>query len=373
MFGRRGWAAPFSRRSGKAWRSPSYRRSRKARTRAASTASSACARAHAAPKPTHKAVGSVPGRSPRSWPPPANSGTSRTPRRTYSAPMPFGPYSLCADRLIRSTPSAATSRGICPAAWAASVCRMNAALAAEHRDFRKRLEHADLVVGGHDRDERGVRPQRASNLLQVDQAVRSHRQLRHVETVAPQGATGLQDAWMLGHAGHDVPAIAGADGAPDREVVRLGRARGEHDLLRQGADQRCDLRARRIHRLLGGPAMGVLRRVRVAEALGEVRQHRIQRARIERCGRMVIEVHRQLQRLAAELDRAERPRRAHLSSIRRRPAHPSAVGVHARSRLLIVSWLGGRSKDGFGRQRSKGGAGCLMPVPSSPHRLADRG
>lgn len=56
----------------------------------------------AAPMPTHRAGDRVPDRSPRSWPPPENSGSRRTRgrRRTYSAPMPFGPYS-CNESSVR--------------------------------------------------------------------------------------------------------------------------------------------------------------------------------------------------------------------------------------------------------------------------------
>ena len=48
---------------------------------------------HAAPKPTTSECGSVPDRMPRSCPPPEKIGSRRTRgrRRTYSAPMPFGP------------------------------------------------------------------------------------------------------------------------------------------------------------------------------------------------------------------------------------------------------------------------------------------
>ena len=42
-------------------------------------------------------------------------------RRTYSAPTPLGPYSLCPEMLIRSMFISSTSSGILPAACAASV------------------------------------------------------------------------------------------------------------------------------------------------------------------------------------------------------------------------------------------------------------
>ncbi len=42
-------------------------------------------------------------------------------RRTYSAPTPFGPYSLWPESASRSTPAASTSTGTFPTACVASV------------------------------------------------------------------------------------------------------------------------------------------------------------------------------------------------------------------------------------------------------------
>ena len=79
-----------------------------------------------APSPTASGVGSGPERSPRSWPPPENSGASRSRgrRRTRSAPMPLGPYILWPLIDTRSRPWPPASSGIEPAACAASVCRV---------------------------------------------------------------------------------------------------------------------------------------------------------------------------------------------------------------------------------------------------------
>ena len=73
--------------------------------------------------PTTCWVAKVPERMPRSWPPPCICGRRRMggSRRTYRAPTPFGPYILCADRLMRSMAMACTSKGSLPALWAAST------------------------------------------------------------------------------------------------------------------------------------------------------------------------------------------------------------------------------------------------------------
>ena len=102
---------------------PSRRRLAKCSTQAASAAISVRASSQAAPRPTTSGWGSVPERRPRSWPPPEISGSRRTRgrRRTNSAPMPLGPYSLWPDSDSKSMHDALTSSGTLPAICAASV------------------------------------------------------------------------------------------------------------------------------------------------------------------------------------------------------------------------------------------------------------
>ena len=81
------------------------RRARSARAARAASASRSMS-AHAAPKPTHAGTFSMPPRRARSCAPPTSSGGTRSPRRTSSAPAPFGPPNLCAVTEHRSAPSA---------------------------------------------------------------------------------------------------------------------------------------------------------------------------------------------------------------------------------------------------------------------------
>ena len=77
--------------------------------------------AAAAPKPTMAGTSSSPPRRARSCAPPTTNGGSRRPRRTSSAPAPFGPPNLCALTEHRSAPRAPKSTGTCPAAMHAST------------------------------------------------------------------------------------------------------------------------------------------------------------------------------------------------------------------------------------------------------------
>ena len=90
--GRRWSSAPFS-RAPCTWLKRAQRAVRKPRMRAFSVAIAAAATRHASPMPTIWCVAKVPERMPRSWPPPWICAATRSggSRRTYSAPMPFGP------------------------------------------------------------------------------------------------------------------------------------------------------------------------------------------------------------------------------------------------------------------------------------------
>src|SRR6185503_11227466 len=65
--------------------------------------------------------------------------------------------------------------------------------------------------------------------------------------------------------------------------------------LAAGTHERADLVARLLHRLLGRPAEGMRAAGGIAEHLGEVRQHRLDHARVDRRGGMVVHVDGELE------------------------------------------------------------------------------
>ena len=91
VFGKRGAVAPNTTAS---FGNADSKRSRIALTRAASPARSFCAHSTATAKPTRAAPFSVPGRRPRSWPPPKRVVTNGAPGASTKAPAPGGPPSL---------------------------------------------------------------------------------------------------------------------------------------------------------------------------------------------------------------------------------------------------------------------------------------
>ena len=120
-------------------------------------------------------------------------------------------------------------------------------------------------------------------------------QLQLLQPLLPhalQALAGVEDGLVLGLQGDDVVALGPVelDHALERQVVRLGGAAGEDDLLGLGADERRHLGARLLDRRLGLPAERMVARRGVPEVLPQVGQHRLQHARVERGGGVVIHV-----------------------------------------------------------------------------------
>ena len=107
---------------------------------------------------------------------------------------------------------------------------------------------------------------------------------------------GIEHRLVLRWQGHDVVALVPARPrhSLDGQVVRLGCTRGENDLLRTRVDQLRNLLARRLDGCLRFPAKTVVATGGVAIVLGEVREHDLEHARVNRRGRMIVHVNRKL-------------------------------------------------------------------------------
>ena len=92
---------------------------------------------------------SVPGRRPRSCPPPTHSGASVTPLRSHSAPAPLGPWILCAESASDVDAERPASTGILPERLHrvdVDVAARRAAARASRAASIDRLDGADLVL-----------------------------------------------------------------------------------------------------------------------------------------------------------------------------------------------------------------------------------
>ena len=157
------------------------------------------------------------------------------------------PVELVAGERQQVDASAVTSSGILPAACAASVWNSAPAPApAPPRAAMSCTTPVSLFTAITLTSSVGT-ASAARSTVGVEQPVGPHRQEHRLEALVGEVGHALQDAFVLGR---DVttrrrgsPCGGGeAGGALDGDVVALGRAGGEHDLARLGADQRGDLR-----------------------------------------------------------------------------------------------------------------------------------
>ena len=173
----------------------------------------------------------------------------------------------------------------------------DALLAAEGTDLGDRLDGPDLVVREHDGNEDRLVGDRCAQLVEGDAAVLLDRQVRDAVALPLEALASIEHGLVLGATGDDVIAFVLVKfGDPlDGEVVRLGGAGSEDDLLAVSAQERGDLLARLLHRFLGAPAEGVAAARRVAELGGEVGHHRLEHPRIEGSRGVVVEIDGQLE------------------------------------------------------------------------------
>ena len=189
-------------------------------------------------------------------------------------------------------PMALTSIGTLPAACAASVWSSAPPSHGDGADLGERLQDADLVVGGHHRDEHGLVGDRLAQLVEADEAVAVDAEPRDAPALALEPLERIEHRLVLGcDVTHVIAAVAaGVRRALDGEVVRLGRAAGEDDLARRRADERGDLGARALDRFLRLPAERVLAARGLPNSSVKYGSIASRTRRIDRRGGVVVEV-----------------------------------------------------------------------------------
>lgn len=110
-----------------------------------------------------------------------------------------------------------------------------------------------------------------------------------------EALAGVEYRLVFKHSGDDVVAllVVHLRHALDRQVVGLGGAGGEDDLLGAGGiNQVGHLLARLADGLFRRPAKGMVAAGRVAEGGRKIRNHRLDHARVHRGGRVIVHVNR---------------------------------------------------------------------------------
>ena len=260
------------------------------------------AAATAAPRPITRGTGSVPARRPRSWPPPRCCAATRTPGRISKAPMPGGAVELVAAEAEQIDPQGLHVEGDVAHRLGGVAMEQNPMAPAQRRNLRQRLEHADLVVGGHHRNQQGVGADRCRQLPQIHQTIRLDRQHGEREAMARQPGHRIEHRPVFGRQGDQAPArLASFDRRlrhpRQGQVVRLRGAAGEHHRLGWHAQGGGQLVPRQIHRGGGFQRTAMQAAGGIGAAVVPPGSHRHQHRGIAgRCG-VVIEIRQHAPRL----------------------------------------------------------------------------
>ena len=137
----------------------------------------------------------------------------------------------------------------------------HAVLVGDLRNFLDGLDGADLVVGHHNADQRGIGTDGRLHILRADITFRGGLDISDLKAHALQRSHAVHDGVVLKGAGDEVLLILaglGEGSALHGPVVGLRAAAGKEDLCRGSIDGLCHLGAAGIHKLLGFVADAVM-------------------------------------------------------------------------------------------------------------------
>ena len=170
----------------------------------------------------------------------------------------------------------------------------NAVLLGKGTDLFYGLDHADLVIGIHDRDQNGSWLNGRFQFFQVDQSIGFHFQVGNFSALALNMFTGIQYSFVFCGTGNDMVTLAGIHFKYpfDTQVITFSGTGGENDLFCIGTNQFGYLLTGIIHGFFRFPSKRVVTAGGIPKMLGEIRYHRFQHTRIHGCGGIVIQVNR---------------------------------------------------------------------------------
>ncbi len=138
----------------------------------------------------------------------------------------------------------------------------HATRAGDAADLRDRLDCSHFIVGMHDGDKRGVRPQRLFHRLCRKRRLVIHTKHGDVRPLFAQVQACIQDSMVLGRFSDQMvamPATGGLQDSENRNVVRFRPPAGKDHLRRLRRDRRRDSGPRLFQCILRLPAIPVCR------------------------------------------------------------------------------------------------------------------
>src|SRR5581483_2953615 len=154
-----------------------------------------------------------------------------------------------------------------------------------------RLDGANLVIGVHDRGERGLIGDSLFQFTRVNASILVNRQVGHSKAETLQVLAGVEDGMMLDRRGDDVLALLlGSEGhALDRQIIALGTAADKGNFRWPRMNRFRYLFARTINGL-HGIATKRIDAAGIAIFGGQIGHHSIQHAPVKRGGCGMIEI-----------------------------------------------------------------------------------
>ncbi len=158
-------------------------------------------------------------------------------------------------------------------------------------DFFYRFYGADLIVGKHDADQYGIRPDCRPKLPDVHQSVLIHLKIRNLTAFFFQILTGMQNGMMLDSCGDNMSSLPGAGFGCrlQRPVIRLRASGGKIDFLLL-----CPNGGRYgplclVYRLFGGRPQGI-DCAGISVLFTKIRQHCLHHLRRCFCSSCIVQI-----------------------------------------------------------------------------------
>src|SRR5437899_12118202 len=117
------------------------------------------------------------------------------------------------------------------------------------------LQHADLIVGRHDRYQDRLVVNRPLQIVKIDKRIFLHWEIRYAVSILLQALAGIEHRLVFCNRCDDVVALlfVHLGHALDGEVVTFSGAGSKYDLMRSGANQPSNALAGLLYRGFGYP------------------------------------------------------------------------------------------------------------------------